>query len=102
MLVGHLAAGIAAKGIEPRLSLGTLFLAATLADFLAFVFVIAGVERFDPVPAVTANRVIGHDIIWSHSLLMTVFWGGLLAGAWFLRRRHARAAMILLAVVVSH
>jgi hypothetical protein len=34
MLVGHLAAGLAAKRAEPTLSLGTLVLAAMLADLL--------------------------------------------------------------------
>ena len=53
-------------------------------------------------PLSAANRAIGHDIVWSHSLLTAAVWGGLLAGAWFLRRRHARAAMILFVVVVSH
>ena len=50
MLVGHFAAGFAAKRIAPRISLGTLVMAAMAADFLGTVFMLAGIEhvRFGP------------------------------------------------------
>ena len=91
-----------AKRIEPKISLGTAALAALLPDFLVFVFLIAAVEHFDPVPHATLNRVIGRDIAYSHSLVMDVLWAGLFSGVYFLSRRYARAAWILFAAVLSH
>lgn len=102
MLVGHFAAGFAAKRIEPSLSLGTLVFAALFADMLAFTLVAAGVERFRIATDVPTNRFIGENIVYSHSLLMDVLWGALIAAGYFLWRRDVRAAWILFAVVVSH
>lgn len=102
MLVGHFAAAFAAKRIEPALSLGTAVLAAMLADVLAFSFVAAGVERFRIASEFEHNRFVGENIVLSHSLVMDVLWGALLACAYFLWRRRSRAAWILLALVASH
>ena len=101
MFVGHLAIGLTAKRLEPRLSLGTLMLAVMLADLLVFPLMIAGVESFHAAPGVTTNRMIG-DIPYSHSLLMDVVWAALFAGAYFLRRRYPRGACVLFAAVLSH
>jgi len=102
VLVGHFAVGLAAKRIEPALSLGTLVFAAMLADVLAFSLVAAGIEHFRIAADVQRNRLIGENIVYSHSLLMDVLWGALLAGVYFLWRRHAHGAWILFAAVVSH
>jgi hypothetical protein len=102
MLVGHFAVGLAGKRMEPALSLGTLVFAAMLADVLAFALVVVGVERFRVASDVQRNRLIGENIVYSHSLLMDILWGALLAAAYFLWRRNARGALILLAAVVSH
>lgn len=102
MLVGHLAVGLVAKRIEPKISLGTWTLAAFLADLVTFPLLIAGVEHFESVPGAELNRTIGRDIVYSHSLLMNVIWGALFAAAYFLRRRYRRGAWLLFAVVVSH
>jgi hypothetical protein len=101
VLVGHFA-GFSAKWIEPALSLGTLVFAALLADVLAFILVAAGIEHFRIATDVQRNRLIGENIVYSHSLLMDVLWGALLAGAYFLWRRHTRGACILFAAVISH
>jgi hypothetical protein len=102
VLVGHFAVGFAAKRMEPALSLGTLVFAAMLADVLAFTLVVFGIERFRIATDVQRNRLIAENIVYSHSLLMDIFWGVLLAGAYFVWRRHARAAWVLFAAVVSH
>lgn len=102
MLVGHLAVGLVAKRVEPRISLGTYVLAAFFADLVAFVLLIAGVEHFDPVSGVELNRTIGRDIFYSHSLLMDAIWAGLFAAVYFLRRRYRPGAWLLFGVVVSH
>jgi len=42
MFIGHYALGLAAKRLAPRTSLGTLFVAPTLADLLWPVFLLLG------------------------------------------------------------
>jgi hypothetical protein len=102
MFVGHLAVGLLAKRIEPKVSLGTWMLAALLADLLFFPFMLAGLEHVVAVPGVTSNRMVGQDIAYSHSLLLDAVWAALFAGVYFLRRRYPRGAWLLAAAVVSH
>lgn len=102
MLVGHLAVGLVGKRVEAKISLGTWVLAAFLADLVVFPLLIVGIEHFDAVPGVKFNRVIGRDIVYSHSLLMDVVWAALFASAYFLRRRYPRGAWLLFAAVLSH
>ena len=102
MLVGHLAVGLFAKRIEPKISLGTWILAALFSDLLVFPLLIAGIEHFDVVPGATVNRSVGRDIVYSHGLLSNVIWATLFATIYFLRRRYPRGAGLLFAVVLSH
>jgi hypothetical protein len=103
MHVGHFAVGFVAKRVEPKLSLGTLVLAAMLADFLWCIFMVAGIEhvRFKPGMG-AANYADAYDIAVSHSLLMNAVWAALFAGAYFWWRRYRRGAWVLFVVVVSH
>lgn len=102
MLVGHLAAGFIAKRIEPKVSLGTWVAAVLVADFVFFPLVIARIEHVAVVPHVETNRVMGADIVYSHSLAMLVIWAGLFAAIYFWRKRYARGALLLFAAVLSH
>jgi hypothetical protein len=102
LLVGHLAAGLIAKRVEPKVSLGTWLMAVLLADFIFFPLLIAGIETVALVPNATINRVVGADIGYSHSLAMLVVWGSLFAGVYFWRRRYMRGAVLLFAAVLSH
>src|SRR5436190_1917039 len=109
MFVGHFAVGLIGKRIEPKVSLGTLVLAAMLPDFVAFVLMIAGIEgvRFKPGVVVTPGmRALDalevSQFTYSHSLLMGAIWGGLLAAFYFARRGNKRGAWILFAAVLSH
>ena len=43
MFIGHFGVALMAKPIAPKTSLGTLMLASSLPDLLAFVFLIAGI-----------------------------------------------------------
>ena len=101
MFVGHLSVALAAKRLEPEISLGTLVLAAVLADLITFPLLLARVESFRLDAQFPTNRMLG-DIPYSHSLLMDLLWAALFACAWFLRRRHGRAALLLFAAVLSH
>jgi hypothetical protein len=102
VFVGHIAVGLLAKRIEPKVSLGTLTLAVLLADLIIFPLLIAGVEHFDAVPGVSENRMVGRDIAYSHSLLMDGAWAALFAGPYYLRRRCLRGAWLIAAAVLSH
>ncbi len=104
MFLGHFAVGFAAKRVAPEVSLGTLFLAAQLADLLWPVFLLLGLEVVAIAPGATAVTPL--DFVsypWSHSLLMLAGWGALLGGLWWLvRRGRAAAALWIALLVVSH
>jgi hypothetical protein len=103
MLVGHFAAALTAKSIEPRVSLGTLVLAAMAADLLWSIFMIAGVEHVEFRSGKgAANYLVASDISKSHSLLMGVVLAGLLGAIFLMKRRDARVAWVVCAMVLSH
>jgi len=93
MFVGHFAIGFGAKRWAPKTSVGTLMFAALLADLLLFVFVALGIEHISIRPGITrVNALNLYDFAWSHSLVMDVVWGALLAAAYCLTRRYGRGA----------
>ena len=103
MFIGHFALGLAAKRVTPRVSLAVLFAAAQLADLLWPVFVAAGLEQVRIDPGNTAFTPL--DFVsypYSHSLLMLVVWGVLLASACRPFARGRRAFVVIGALVVSH
>ncbi len=103
MLVGHLAVGLAAKRVEPKISLGTFILAAMMADVLWCLFLLLGIERVQFRPAIGAGNYLDPtNIALSHSLLMNAIWAALFASAYFLARRYPRGALILFLAVLSH
>jgi hypothetical protein len=103
MFVGHFAVGLAAKPAAPRTSIGTLVLAALLADLLVWAFVVAGIEHIAIKPGITATNALDlYDYPLSHSLLMDVVWGALLAGGYYAIRKYSRGAWLIFAAVVSH
>ena len=106
MFLGHWALGLAGKRIAPAVSLGTLFFAAQFADLLWPTLVLAGVERFEIRPGLTAVTPL--DFVsypWSHSLLAMAGWGLLVALGWRLVRGRSAtflAGATLAGLVVSH
>jgi hypothetical protein len=103
MFIGHFAVGLAAKRIAPEVSLGTLFLAAQLADLVWPTLVLAGIESFSIRPGITAVTPL--DFIrypYSHSLVGMALWGMGLSLLYFVVRRRGLEAAILFAVVLSH
>jgi hypothetical protein len=107
MFIGHFGLGFGAKRVAPTVSLGTLFLAAQLADLLWPTLVLLGVERVEVQPGatrVTPLRFVSYP--YSHGLLALCLWGAL-AGSlyWLLRRRRRGAwvgALTVGGLVVSH
>jgi hypothetical protein len=104
LFIGHFAVAFAAKRAAPAVSLGTLFLAAQLADLVWPTLVLLGVESVEIRPGITAMTPL--DFIhypYSHSLVALVAWSVALAVVYGLRHQAAtRSAWILAAVVLSH
>lgn len=108
MFLGHYGAALALKRAEPKLSLGTLFLAAQLPDLLWGAFLLTGWEevRIDPgYTTVTPLQFMHYPI--THSLVGTLAWA-LVAGAlyysWPTRdtSRHWQAAALVAVAVLTH
>jgi hypothetical protein len=103
MFVGHLAVGLAAKPIAPKVSLALLIFAAVLSDALWILFFVLGIEQVVIQPGLmVANSLNLVYIPFSHSLVMDAVWGGLLGGLYFLIRRDQRGAWMVFAAVMSH
>jgi hypothetical protein len=103
MLVGHVAVGLATKRFAPAISLGTLVLAALLADLVWSIFLLIGIEHVEFNHGKgAANYLVASDIGLSHSLAATGAWAALSGGLFFARRRHCLNAWILFAVAFSH
>jgi hypothetical protein len=103
MFVGHLGAALAAKTVEPRVPLGAYVAGGFGLDLLWPVFLLSGLEtaRVDPAAsAFTPLRFVSYP--WSHSLLMSVVWGGLAGLMTWRLAGHRRAALLVGLVVVSH
>jgi hypothetical protein len=104
MFLGHYAVGFGAKTAAPEVSLGTLFLAAQLADLVWPVLVLAGIETLEiRAGATPVNPLVFIRYPWSHSLLALLLWGALFGLVYrMIRKAPARTAAVLFAVVVSH
>jgi hypothetical protein len=108
MFLGHFGAAFALKRLEPKLSLGTLFLAVQLPDLLWGAFLLLGWEhvRIDPgYTAVTPLQFTDYPI--SHSLLGMTGWALAMAAAYYSwptrdTSRHWQAAALVGLAVLSH
>jgi hypothetical protein len=108
MFLGHYGVAFALKRAEPKLSLGTLFLAVQLADLLWGIFVLVGWERvrIDPgFTAVTPLQFLEYPI--SHSLVGLTIWalvGAAVYYSWPTRdtSRHWQAAALVGVAILSH
>lgn len=103
MFIGHYAVGFAARRAEPRISLGTLVMAASFLDLLWPAFLLFGLEHVRIDPGNTPVTPLDfYDYPISHSLLAVVGWSVLLALVWFSRHRRAQPAVIVGLAVTSH
>jgi hypothetical protein len=103
VFLGHFAAALAAKKLTPYTSLGTMILAAQLADLLWPSLLLSGAEQVRIVA--TNPPLLRLDFIsypWSHSLLMLAAWAGLMAALYAFFRRYSRGTVVAAALVVSH
>jgi membrane-bound metal-dependent hydrolase YbcI (DUF457 family) len=103
MFVGHNAVGFASKKVAPHTSLGWLMAAPMLLDLLWPVFLLLGIERVRVDPKATKFSPMDFESYpWTHSLAMSIVWGVLFAGVYFVKSRYKAGAVTLFFGVVSH
>jgi hypothetical protein len=108
MFLGHYGVALALKRVEPKVSLGTLFVAGQLLDLLWGAFLLLGWEHARILP--DANPLLTfqfYDYPISHSLVGAVAWSLAAAAlyySWPTRdvTRHWQAAALVGAAVLSH
>lgn len=103
MFIGHYGVALGAKRLAPRVSLGTLFLAAQWLDLLWPLFLLLGWEHVRIAPGNTVVTPLDfYDYPFTHSLLAALVWSLLLGGVYFVLRRRRREALVVGAAVLSH
>jgi hypothetical protein len=103
MFVGHLAAALAARRVEPRAPLGSLVGAAFALDLIWPVLLLAGIEMVRIDPGNTAFTPLAFDSYpWSHSLSMSVVWAIVVGRVSAAVLRHTRAGLVIGLTVLSH
>jgi len=103
MFIGHFGAGFAAKGVDNKISLGTLFLAAQFIDLLWPILLLLGLESVkieSGNTAVTPLNFISYPI--SHSMLSVIIWGILFGIVYFLIKKNLHGSILLGVLVFSH
>ncbi len=103
MFIGHFGVGLAAKKIDKKPSLGTLFFASQFIDLLWPVFLILGIEKVKIDPGISAFTPL--DFVYypfSHSLLGVFFWAVLFGTIYFLLKKNIKSAIVLGILVISH
>ena len=103
MFIGHYGVGLAAKKIDNRPSLGTLFLAAQFLDILWPVFILLGLERveIDPMPKKFLTLHFTSYPL-SHSLAAALVWSLLFGLVYYWIRKNVRVSTMLGLLVLSH
>lgn len=103
MFIGHFGTGLAAKKIDERPSLGTLFFAAQFLDLLWPIFILAGIEKVRIEPGNTVFTPLNFSYYpFSHSLLGSIFWALLFGAVYYLFRRNIKTSLLLGCLVVGH
>lgn len=103
MFIGHFGIGLGSKKAAPKVSLGTLFLAAQFLDLLWPTFLLFGWERVTIDHIDTEMTPLNFTYYpFSHSLVMAIVWGVIIALIYFLIKRNRIGSIILGLCVVSH
>ncbi|HEY0665552.1 MAG TPA: hypothetical protein VGD24_05770 [Gallionella sp.] len=103
MFLAHFGIGFGAKAAAPKISLGTLFLAAQFIDLLWPTLLLLGIERVNILADGTRHPPLDFTHYpYSHSLLAVIVWAALFAAAYYAIRRSRIGAVVLGLAVVSH
>ncbi len=102
MLAGHYAAAYAGKLAEPRVPLWALFLAAQFVDIIHMALLLVGVERTTLDPTLPTNPLVIEHVPYTHSLLATALWAGLVFVLAARRWQSRRSGLVLALVTLSH
>jgi hypothetical protein len=103
MFVGHYAAALAAKAVEPRAPLWGYVAACQLVDIGWAGLVMAGVEKVRVDPTLPGSTLDLYHMPWTHSLPAAVVWSlAAVALARWALKLPPRAAFVVGAVVFSH
>lgn len=103
MFVGHFGVGLAAKKVDNKPSLGTMFFAAQFIDLLWPLFLILGIEKVKVESGITAVTPLNFIFYpFTHSLLAVIVWGVLFGLVYFYIKRNFQSALVLGALVISH
>jgi hypothetical protein len=103
MFVGHFGVALAAKRVDAKPSLGTVFLAAQFIDLLWPLFLILGIENVKIEPGITSFAPLNFVYYpFSHSLLAVIIWSVLFCFGYFFVKKNLRSAIILGVLVASH
>ena len=103
MFIGHFGLSFAAKKAAPKVSSGTLFFATQFVDILWPFLLVFHVEKMAIVPGYTKMNAFEFLYFpYTHSLLMGIVWGVVVAGIYWLLKRDNRGAIVIGLCVLSH
>ena len=103
MFIGHFGVGFGAKKAAPRVSLGTLFIAAQFLDLLWPTLLLLNIENVVIHPELSGSRMLEFSYYpYTHSLLFALIWSVVFGGIYFLAKKDARSAIVLGICVLSH
>ena len=103
MFLGHFGVALGAKDASPKVSLGTMVLAAQFVDLLWPFFLILGIEHVRIAPGNTVVTPLEfYDYPFTHSLLGALCWSIVLGLVYFVVRKQTRASVVIALCVFSH
>jgi hypothetical protein len=103
MFLGHFGLGLAAKKIDKRPSLGTLFMASQFIDLLWPFFLLIGIEKVKIEPGNTAVTPLNFlHYPFSHGFISVLIWSVLFGAAYYVIRRNMKGSLLTGSLVMSH
>lgn len=103
MFIGHFGVGLAAKKIDNRPSLGTMFMASQFIDLLWPLFLIFGIERVEIDPGNTAFTPLNFIYYpFSHGFFGVLIWAVLFGLVYYAIKKNVKSSLLLGALVLSH
>ena len=103
MFIGHFGVGLAAKRIDSRPSLGTLFIASQFLDLLWPIFLLVGLEKVKIEPGNTAFTPLNFTYYpFSHGFLSVFLLSIIFGAVYFILKRNLKSSVLLGSLVLSH